>query len=118
MDSKFLQIYKQLLKTYGKQNWWPVHNNTDSFEEIVIGAILTQNTSWKNVEKSIENLIKNNLLSFEKLEKISEEELKNLIKPSGFYNQKSKTIKETIKKSGNGKIEREELVKDVVSINN
>ncbi len=113
MNNKFIQIYENLLNEYGNQNWWPIHENTDPFEEITIGAILTQNTSWKNVEKSIQNLIENNLLSFEKLDKVDIEVLKKLIKPSGFYNQKAKTIKETIKTLKNiprNKIDRETLL--------
>ncbi|ACN99652.1 endonuclease III domain-containing protein [Sulfurihydrogenibium azorense] len=90
-------LYKVLLDYYGFQNWWPVYGNQDKVAEISIGAILTQNTSWNNVEKSIKNLIKENCLSFECIDKIDIEKLKNLIKPSGFYNQKSRTLKDLAK---------------------
>jgi len=93
----FLEIYEKLLKEYGFQEWWPVHQNTDKFLEISIGAILTQNTSWKNVEKAIENLIRENVLNWNELEKIDEEKLKTLIKPAGFFNQKAKYIKNFVK---------------------
>ncbi len=89
----FLTIYDNLLNKYGFQNWWPVHKGTDEFLEISIGAILTQNTSWKNVEKAVENMIKENILDWEALEKIQIEKLKKLIKPAGFYNQKAVYIK-------------------------
>ena len=51
-------LFEKILSFYGSQNWWP----GEGFE-IAIGAILTQNTSWKNVEKALENLRHNNLLS-------------------------------------------------------
>jgi endonuclease-3 related protein len=54
---------------------------------------LTQNTSWKNVEKALENLIKHNMLDFEKVYCSDIEFLKELIRPTGFYNQKAKTLK-------------------------
>jgi len=63
--------------------WWP---NTGSFE-VVIGAILTQNTTWKNVEKSLNNL--EGFLELDSFLKLSYEELKEKINPSGFYNQKA-----------------------------
>ena len=76
-----------------------------------MGAILTQNTSWKNVEKAILNLKKNNLLNKEKLEKINIKKLANLIKSSGYHNQKAKKIKEFIKfLNSKKKITRENLL--------
>ena len=69
--------------------WWP---NSGTFE-VVIGAILTQNTKWENVEKSLKNLRDNDLLSLEKLSYIELQTLELLITPSGFYRQKSKYIK-------------------------
>lgn len=86
---KLEKIYRTLFNKYGKQHWWPA----DSKEEIIIGAILTQNTNWKNVEKAIDNLRKNNLLDFKNLYKTNEKELAALIKPSGYYNQKAKKLK-------------------------
>uniref|UniRef100_UPI0026004A79 endonuclease III domain-containing protein n=1 Tax=Persephonella sp. TaxID=2060922 RepID=UPI0026004A79 len=91
------EIYKKLLDHFGFQKWWPVHKGTDRFLEVSIGAILTQNTNWKNVEKAIENLIKEDVLNWDKLEKIELEKLKKLIKPAGFYNQKAVYIKNFIK---------------------
>ena len=90
-------IYTKLLDHFGFQKWWPVHKEADRFLEVSIGAILTQNTNWKNVEKAIENLIRENVLSWDKLEKIDIEKLKKLIKPAGFYNQKAVYIKNFVK---------------------
>lgn len=90
-------LYIQLTNIYGSQNWWPVHQGQDKVAEIVVGAILTQNTSWKNVEKAIDNLIKANCLSFDKIVNIPLSELMELIKPAGFYSRKSVVLKETSK---------------------
>lgn len=108
---QIFQIYEELLEFYGFQNWWPVHEGQDRIVEISVGAVLTQNTSWSNVEKSIENLIKSNCLSFKCIVNIDIDILKNLIKPSGFYNQKAKTLKELAKLFlSKNKIEREDLL--------
>ncbi len=84
----WVDIYKCLLKTYGKQNWWP----GDRFE-IMVSAILTQNTRWENVEKSLQNLRNQEITTFEEILNTPEETLKSLIKPSGFYNQKAERLK-------------------------
>jgi endonuclease-3 related protein len=83
------KLYRILLKTYGKQDWWPAETPF----EVCVGAILTQNTAWKNVEKAIENLKKQNLLSPEKLLRVDTSKLKELIRPAGFYNQKTERLK-------------------------
>ena len=83
------RIYRIFLSHYGKQGWWP--GDTDF--EISIGAILTQNVSWKNVESAIKNLNKNNLLSPESLHSKDIEEIAPLIRSTGYFNQKAKKIK-------------------------
>lgn len=96
---ELIELYEALLKEYGEQNWWPVDKTyhkiqgTDPREEIVIGAILTQNTNWKNVEKALENLKKERLLSFEGIRNTPIGKLEELIKPVGFYRQKAKYLK-------------------------
>lgn len=82
-----IQIYNLLLTAYGKRSWWPA--KTDF--EMMVGAILTQNTSWTNVEKAITNLGDN--LSPEFIETVSNEELGEIIRPSGYYNQKAIRLK-------------------------
>lgn len=85
-----LNIYKKLYKFYGPQKWWPA----DTRFEVIIGAILTQNTSWKNVEKALKNLKKANvLLSPQGLGKLNKRQLSRLIKPAGYYNVKAKRLK-------------------------
>jgi endonuclease-3 related protein len=87
--NKVYEIYKDLYDYYGPQHWWPA----DNWFEVTVGAILTQNTSWNNVEKSIENLKQLDLLDPERLFKIKEDDLAQLIRSSGFYNLKSKRLK-------------------------
>ncbi|MCK4339644.1 MAG: endonuclease, partial [Candidatus Cloacimonetes bacterium] len=86
LTRKLNDIYNSLLEKFGAQHWWP----GESKEEIIIGAILTQNTNWKNVEKSINNLKFNNLINFYNITKINTEKLAQIIRSSGYYNQKAK----------------------------
>ncbi|MED4203461.1 endonuclease III domain-containing protein [Neobacillus mesonae] len=83
----FLKIYNKLFTYYGPQGWWPAETTF----EMMIGAILVQNTSWRNVEKALINLMP--FLKPYVIEKISVEELAELIRPSGFFNIKAKRIK-------------------------
>ena len=87
-----LKIYSSLYDYFGPLNWWP---GATPFE-VMVGAILTQNTSWSNVEKAINNLKKENLLEPRKLYRINQEELAQLIKPSGYYNVKARRLKNFI----------------------
>lgn len=84
----FLRIYRLLYGVFGPRNWWP----GETPFEVMIGAILTQNTAWTNVEKAIANLKNNDLLDPAKLHKTSIDALAELIKPSGYFRQKSKKI--------------------------
>jgi len=85
--------YQAALKKLGPQGWWP----GDTPFEICIGAILTQNTNWKNVEKAIQNLKTRNLLTPKKLYAVSLEELASLIRPAGYFNIKAKRLKNFLK---------------------
>jgi len=82
-------IYDILFKRFGPQWWWP----GDTPFEIIIGAILTQNTNWTNVEKAIANLKKAKVLSPEKLYRLDIGELARLIRPAGYYNIKASRVK-------------------------
>jgi endonuclease-3 related protein len=87
-------VYDALLEIYGHQNWWP----SETTDETIIGAILTQNTNWTNVEKAINNLKNNNLCSLKKINKTNMETLTELIRPSGYFNQKAQRLKNFAKK--------------------
>ena len=89
MKEKLLEIYQKLYRAFGPQYWWPA----DSDFEVAVGAILTQNTSWSNVEKAIENLKRSRCLSFTKMRRLSEKKLAQLIRPAGYYNIKAKRLK-------------------------
>ena len=86
------EIYDKLLARFGPQRWWP----GETPFEVVIGAILTQNTNWSNVEKAINNLKSAGLLSAEGLHKCALPHLAELIKPSGYFNIKAKRLKSFI----------------------
>jgi len=101
------KIYSLLAGTYKKQGWWPVYSSEkkaseygvgaprddqDRFE-IVIGAILTQNVAWKNVEKALGALKKSKIFSPRKLHKADDEFIAACIRPAGYYNQKTIKIK-------------------------
>lgn len=90
MSLILIDIYETLLKFFSKQDWWPA----DTKDEVIIGAILTQNTAWSNVEKVIENLKKAGLCTLSALKKTPQDKLQKLIKPAGFYRQKSLYLKE------------------------
>jgi len=88
-ESNVFKIYQILYKRYGSQHWWP----GDTPFEVIVGAVLTQNTAWQNVEKAIGNLKRENLLSVKKLANVSLAKLSTLIRPSGYYNVKAKRLK-------------------------
>ena len=87
-----VKMYQKLYQTIGPRHWWPA----DSPFEVVVGAILTQNTSWKNVEKALGALKEQNILDPLQLYKIDEQYLATTITSSGFFNIKSKRIKSFI----------------------
>jgi len=83
------RIYSKLLDYFGQQYWWPAETKF----EVVVGAILTQNAAWKNVEKAIENLKEKGVLNLEEIRQMDEGELAKLIKPAGYFNQKARRLK-------------------------
>lgn len=85
-------IYSQLFRAYGPQHWWPA----DTPFEIAVGAILTQNTNWLNVEKAIRNLKHAGTLSAKAIAAMPEAELAGLIRPAGYYNIKAKRLKNLV----------------------
>ena len=81
-----IELFRILLKFFGPQHWWPA----SSKYEIIIGALLAQGVSWKNVEKAISNLEKEHLLSPKKILNISDQKLMELIRPSRYPSVKVK----------------------------
>lgn len=89
MGATYKNIYRLLHKHYGPQHWWP----GDTPMEIIIGAILTQNTNWTNVEKAIRNLKEYNCLTAKAIETIAVDRLAEMIRPAGYFNVKAKRLK-------------------------
>ena len=86
----FKELYNNLFDHYGDLQWWP----SESDDETVIGCILTQNTSWKNVEKAIETMKKSDVITLNDVRTLPVDKLRELIRSSGFFNQKSIYLKE------------------------
>lgn len=84
----FLQTYNRLFAAFGHQDWWPTITAARE-TEVIIGAILTQNTSWKNVEKAITNLAAAGMIDFRRIAAAEKGKIAGLIRPSGYYNQKA-----------------------------
>jgi endonuclease-3 related protein len=92
LSDKLNEIYELLLARFGGQGWWP----GETAFEIMVGAILAQNTNWANVEKAIGNLKVTGCLSVEKIHSLSHEELAALIKPAGYFNIKANRLRNFI----------------------
>ena len=89
MTQRLSLIYHRLYSRFGPQYWWPANSPF----EVMVGAILTQNTNWLNVERAINNLKKHKLLQPDRLFKLSHKRLTSLIRPTGYYNIKAKRLK-------------------------
>jgi endonuclease-3 related protein len=87
--NKVYEVYEILLDHFGPQGWWP----GDTQLEIMVGAVLTQNTNWANVSRAIDNLKKENLLSFQQLLALPAEVLAEKIRPAGYFNLKAARLK-------------------------
>jgi endonuclease III related protein len=89
---ELMEMYDLMLAHFGPRNWWPA----DTALEMIVGAVLTQNTSWKNVEKAIANLKGKGLLSVRGLHAMSPGGLAEEIRPAGYFNVKAKRMKNLI----------------------
>ena len=92
-SEKIKAFYPSMLAACGPQGWWPAETPF----EVVVGAILTQNTNWKNVERAIENLKRDGLLSPEALAAAEMERLAEVIRPAGYYRIKAARLKNFIR---------------------
>ncbi len=93
LDTSLLKIYFLLYDVFGPQHWWP----GESKLEVVVGAILTQNTNWKNVERAINRLKENDMLSVDKILE-NEDLLPELIRSTGYYKVKAERLINVMKK--------------------
>ena len=102
-------VHGILMKRFGQRNWWPVRHGFSPAEwEIEVGAVLTQNTSWGNVEKALCNLAGAGITSRDDVMRIPEGRLKELIRASGYYNQKARKLR--LLAGFNGEFTREGLL--------
>jgi len=92
MKEKLMDMYKRMISFFGPQRWWPAE---DPFE-VMVGAVLTQNTNWKNVEKAIKNLKERGILNIKSLYYVPEKEISYIIRPAGYYNIKAKRLKNLV----------------------
>lgn len=88
-SKKLLNIYNKLHNRFGPRHWWPA----DTPFEVIVGAILTQNTAWSNVEKAIRNLKKEKLLTPASFVSVRKNTLSRLIRPAGYFNVKARRLK-------------------------
>lgn len=93
MSSRLQEIYDTLYTAFGPQHWWP----GETPFEVLIGAVLTQNTAWTNVERAIANLKAADALSLDGLAALDTVILAELIRPSGYYNQKAARLQGLIR---------------------
>ncbi|MBN2164092.1 MAG: endonuclease III domain-containing protein [Pontiellaceae bacterium] len=89
MNPPIQEAYDALLEKWGAQHWWPAESRL----EMMLGAILTQNTAWTNVEKALENLKSNQAISLPALTECTRQQLAEWIRPAGYFNQKAAYIK-------------------------
>lgn len=90
--AKIRAYYRALSEAWGPQHWWPAHTPF----EVIVGAFLTQNTAWTNVERALANLRAANLLSQDGIRHVPLPQLESLIRPSGYFRQKAGHLKSFI----------------------
>jgi len=83
------RIYRALAQNYGPLHWWPARTRF----EVIVGAFLTQNTNWKNVELALNNLRRAGMLNISGIREIALGDLEQLVRPSGYYRQKAARLK-------------------------
>jgi endonuclease-3 related protein len=93
MPTMLLPVYERLLSAFGPQHWWP----GESPFEVMVGAVLVQNTSWRNVERAIANLRDANLMLPRVLFALAESELAELIRPAGYFQVKARRLHNLLK---------------------
>jgi endonuclease-3 related protein len=84
-----MNFYRELLARFGPRHWWPAETPF----EVCVGAVLTQNTAWKNVTRAITNLMEADVLDPEKIFALPLNELAELIRPAGYYNVKAQRLR-------------------------
>src|SRR5271157_1450901 len=81
--------YHALFAAWGRQHWWPARSRF----EVIVGAYLTQNTAWTNVEKALSNLRRARRLTVSAIRRVPQSELEQLIRPTGYFRQKAQRLR-------------------------
>ncbi|HTS04873.1 MAG TPA: endonuclease III domain-containing protein [Candidatus Eisenbacteria bacterium] len=120
--SEIQTYYKALYGAWGRQHWWPAETQF----EVIVGAYLTQNTAWTNVERALQNLRQAKVLSVDGIRKLKLARLERLIRPSGYFRQKAQRLKTFISfldRNYDGSLDRmlaqptEKLREELLSLN-
>jgi endonuclease-3 related protein len=93
MSAELMDVYERLSRAFGPQRWWP----GESPFEVLVGAVLVQNTAWKNVERAIANLRDAGFMSPEALYALPADELAELIRPAGYFQVKTRRLRNLLK---------------------
>lgn len=93
MKHMLTEVYERLLRRFGPQKWWP----GESPFEVLVGAVLVQNTAWRNVERAIDNLRDAGVMAPTKLYALTEQELAELIRPAGYYQVKARRLRNLLR---------------------
>lgn len=88
-EAALRRYYETLYAAYGPQHWWPAQSRF----EVIVGAYLTQNTAWTNVERALQRLRSAGVLSLQEIRKIRRSRLERLIRPAGYFRQKAQRLK-------------------------
>lgn len=121
LNSRLQELYDALREEFGHRDWWP----GETPFEVMVGAILTQNTNWDNVEKAIDNLEERGTLSPAAILNLEQDDLQDLVRPAGYYRQKAARVKrlaQWLMDNCDGAVEllgdwpEDELRKELVSI--
>jgi len=88
-EAQIREFYRELFRAWGRQHWWPAQSRF----EVIVGAYLTQNTAWKNVEHALGNLRSARVLNLQGLRRLPVGELEQLIRPAGYFRQKAARLK-------------------------
>jgi len=93
MKNMLSEVYERLQRAFGPQHWWP----GESPFEVIVGAVLVQNTAWRNVERAIENLRDAGLMEPARLYAASENDIAELIRPAGYFQVKARRLRNLLR---------------------
>jgi endonuclease-3 related protein len=93
MPAPILEVLERLFGRYGPQAWWPTQGGPF---EVMVGAVLTQNTAWRNVERALENLRAESVLTPQGIQRLPQADLEELIRPAGYFRVKARRLRNLV----------------------